>query len=180
MLNGCATGDDDTRIVRRQRTLLEGLPDATRGGERIQDNGPAGLRSNTDIPLDQLIRKDGDKETLLAKRPRHVMLQLALRLDDGKEKLFFDQLVSDVTKQHYISQGQDPHEVIAFLQQNYDDIMRLFARMPAGELSPSILFERMSPTEHRLMLTGTAAKGMKFTELWLEQKGGNWKFVWVK
>jgi hypothetical protein len=182
------------RIYRRQRGFMADLPGATRGGQPLTSGGGAGglpgAFGGADVPSAKLLQRDAatGKETLISTRPRHVMVHLALRLDDGKDDLFYDQLVSETTRQQFAIEGKDPRrEVLGFLQSNYDDIMLLFARMPGAEISPGVSFDRVGPsdvpgggTQYRLRLTGTAAKGLKFTELWLEQSRGTWKFVWVR
>ncbi|MBL0870218.1 MAG: hypothetical protein IBJ18_06530 [Phycisphaerales bacterium] len=193
-LSGPAEYDEQgRRIYRRQRGFMADLPGATRGGQPLTSGGGTGLPGafgGSDVPSAKLLQRDvaTGKETLISTRPRHVMVHLALRLDDGKDDLFYDQLVSETTRQQFVSEGKDPRrEVLNFLQTNYDDIMLLFARMPGAEVSPGVSFDRAGPsdvpgggTQYRLRLTGTAAKGLKFTELWLEQSRGTWKFVWVR
>lgn len=193
-LSGPAEYDEQgRRIYRRQRGFMVDVPGATRGGQPLTSGGGSGLPGafgGADVPSAKLLQRDAatGKETLISTRPRHVMVHLALRLDDGKDDLFYDQLVSETTRQQFAGEGKDPRrEVLNFLQTNYDDIMLLFARMPGAEVSPGVSFDRAGPsdvpgggTQYRLRLTGTAAKGLKFTELWLEQSRGTWKFVWVR
>jgi len=173
---------DDRTVVRRQRSLFEGLPGATRGGEAFAGNGDplSSLRAQGETPIANLLSSVDGKDTLVCTRPRHVMVHLAMRLNDDKEQAFLDQIVSDVTKQQFVGEGKSEREIIDFLQSNYDDIMLLFARMPAAELSPNVAFDRFTGGQYRIRITGAATKGLRFTELWLEQKGGKWKFVWVR
>lgn len=158
--------------------MLEGVPGAVRPGEDAPP--PDSYPAPTDVAIDSLIQKEGSTETLVSLRPRHVMIHLSLRLNEGKDDLVYDQLVSDVTKQQFISDGKDPREISRWLQENYDDMMILFARMPAAELSPGVIMEPAGRNQFRLKLTGTMGRGIRFNELWVQKVGRSWKFVWVK
>ncbi len=175
-------GSDDRTVVRRQRSLFEGLPGATRGGEAFigNTNSIPSLSAQGETPVADLLTSVDGKDTLISTRPRHVMVHLAMRLNDNKEQAFLDQIVSDVTKQQFVGEGKSEGDIIDFLQTNYDDIMILFGRMPAAELSPNVAFDRFNSGQYRIRITGAATKGLRFTELWLEQKSGKWKFVWVR
>jgi hypothetical protein len=185
-LAACSPGSDESpdgrTIIKRQRSMFEGLPGAKRGGEDFTSQGDplASPTAQGDASIKDLLTTQGGKDTLVSKRPRHVMVHLAMRLNDGKEQLFLDQIVSDTTKRQFIGEGKTEQDIIDFLQTNYDDIMILFARMPAAELSPNVAFDRYSGGQYRIRITGAATKGLKFTELWLEQRAGAWKFVWVR
>ncbi len=51
--------------------------------------------------------------------------------------------------------------------------------MPFGERSPTTVFEKTGPRMYVLRLTGQAARGVRFTKLWVAFEGGNFKFVWL-
>ncbi len=185
-LAACSAGGgespDGRTVIKRQRSMFEGLPGAKRGGEDFtSQSDPLALpTAQGDASIKDLLTTQGGKDILVCKRPRHVMVHLAMRLNDGKEQLFLDQIVSDITKQQFVGEGKTEQDIIDFLQTNYDDIMILFARMPAAELSPNVAFDRFNGGQYRIRITGAATKGLKFTELWLEQRAGAWKFVWVR
>ncbi|CAN5673829.1 hypothetical protein BH11PLA1_BH11PLA1_19200 [soil metagenome] len=183
LLAACAV--DEPTIIYKQRNLFEGIPGAMRGGEEFTGRGGAGKGAPaSEGKLTDLVRNEGGREVLVSRRPRHVMVHLCLRLDEKDrahgEQLFAEQLISQRTREQFISEGKDPGEIVPWLQTNYDDIMRLFQKMPAGEVSPGVIFERQSGNLYSLRLTGTIAKTVRLTELFLEQDRGVWKFVWVR
>src|SRR5690606_37690781 len=105
----------------------------------------------------------------------HIERTLAEDLDD----LFIEQLLSRQTIDHLASQGQTPEDLVADLKLLRREIARTFARMPFGERSPTTIFEKTGPRMYVLRLTGQAARGVRFTKLWVTFEEGNFKFVWL-
>jgi len=194
-LPACET---QTRII-RENSLLGNLPNAKRGGQPDASTDPnapgSGSTASNDslaaaatelstasgIPAGELYARNLDG-TIQLRAPaiRHCMLNLALCLQAGRDELLYEQLISDQTKQHFITEGKEPRAAtLEFLKDNYDDLMAIFLRMPAGERSPGVTMEKVGPGELKLQLSRANAKGLRFTELWFVMQRGNWRFWWA-
>lgn len=117
---------------------------------------------------------------LVAKSVRHLMTNIQLCLEYEDDEILFEQVISEQTKQEFQARGKDPHEAVEFLKANRAEIAQMFARMPFGEQSPNIIIQQPARRTMVLELTGLAAKGMKFTELWAVMEKGNWKLLWIR
>lgn len=122
---------------------------------------------------------DGSK-VLIAKSVRQMMTHLETCLDNGEDGLLLDQVISEKTKQEYRGRGKDPREIVTMLKRHRKDIARLFARMPMGEYTPTVILDQPGDKMWVIRLTGAPAEGMKFTKVWARLEAGNWRFVWVE
>lgn len=135
-------------------------------------------------PVDTLVTVNPDgSRTLTAKNYRDVIALLS-RVTNGEAELdeaFVDQLVHSDTKAHFRTQGKDPREgVPAFLHANRTPINKLLARLPGGENSPGVIVGAVGRNRFKLELTGPAAKGLAYTELWVGLEDGKPRFIWVR
>ncbi len=175
MLAGCG---EDVKVIRYD-PFLAGLPGAEGGqppvGERpVIPDDPHGASQ------DQLMvkRPDGGV-TFVAKVTRHLIAHLGKVLESEDDRLLYDELVSAQTKAHFEAQGRDPRaEVSEFVKENRTDIYALLARMPSGERTPGVQLVKVGPKSLRLTITGTSARGLKLTELWVVMENGNWRLWW--
>lgn len=180
---GGAGGCEREANVVRYKPFFTGITGAevTRGVGAQPVNANDGYIDPTRLPSDAKLvieNPDGSK-TLVAKSLRHMMGHLERCLDEGDDDLLMDQVISEKTKEHYRSQGKDPQEIMRFLKRNRRDIAKLFARMPMGEYTPTVILEQPGDKMWVVRLTGAAARDMKFTKLWARLEEGNWRFVWV-
>lgn len=174
-ITGCSS---DEKVV-RYRPFFTGISGAEfHGAEPV--NSAAGYIDPTQVPDQKLVieKADGSK-ILIAKSVRHMMTHLERCLDDGDDELLMDQVISEKTKEEFRAQGKDTSEILTFLHKNRKDIGRLFARMPMGEYTPTVILEQPGDKTWVVRLTGAPADGMKFTRVWARMEDGNWRFLWV-
>lgn len=181
---GGAGGCEREENVVRYKPFFTGITGAevTRGAGAEPVNANDGYIDPTRLPSDAKLvieNPDGSK-TLVAKSLRHMMGHLERCLDEGDDDLLMDQVISEKTKEHYRSEGKDPRQIIRFLKRNRKDIAKLFARMPMGEYTPTVILEQPGDKMWAVRLTGAAARDMKFTKVWARLEEGNWRFVWVE
>lgn len=169
----------EQRVV-RYNPFLANVPGAeTRAkpvGSRFKD-----FKDPTALPGESTLTKNPDGSIkLIAKNVRHLMINIQMCLEYEDDEVLYEQVISEQTKQEFQGQGKDPHETVAFLKDNRDDVMALFARMPFGEQSPNIILKQPARRTMVLELTGLAAKDMRFTELWVVMEQGDWKLLWIR
>ncbi len=169
---------DDVKVIRYDPFLAR-LPGAE-GGEP-----PVGKRAQSeidphDVPKEELIIKNPDGSvTLISHVTRQLIAHLSRLMEEGDDDLLYDQLISKQTKAHFLSEGKDPkHEVKTYFAENREDIYALLARMPAGERTPGVTLTKIASSQFKLTITGTAARGTNFTEMWVVMENGNWKLWW--
>ncbi len=172
---GCA---EEVKVIRYDPFLAH-LPGAEGG------KPPVGERPQTpvdpmELPPDQLIVRNADGTTTLVSRVvRHLVGHLARVMQEEDDRLLYDQLVSEETKLHFSREGQEPRQaILEFFRDNHDDVIALLSRMPAAERSPGVVLSKVGPKQFKLVLSGTAARGLKFTELWVVMEKGNWRLWW--
>jgi hypothetical protein len=143
-------------------------------------NPKTGFIDPTVVPDQKIVieRSDGSK-ILISKTVRHMMTHLETCLDDGDDDLLMEQVISEKTKQEFRGQGKDPKDVIKMLRKNRKDIAKLFARMPMGEYTPTVILEQPGDKTWVIRLSGAPAEGMKYTKLWARMEDGNWRFLWI-
>ncbi|MGH7132251.1 MAG: hypothetical protein ACREJO_09935 [Phycisphaerales bacterium] len=132
----------------------------------------------------ELVIKNPDGTvTLRSPQVASVMLHLSRELnkDPVDERLVYDQLVSEATKQFLRAENRDPTESITFLKENRLDLFELMGQMPAAERTPGVFLERSDARNiYRLRLTGPMSRVTRYTEMWVALEGGNWKFYWAR
>lgn len=182
---GCQT---EERIIRAQPTLLQNIPGAVGG---LNEDGSA--RDPTQLPASaggdaalamtaaDLVKTNPDgSKTLVSKIIQHTIYHLVHALREEDDELLYTQVLSDATRRHYSEQGENPREAIVYFKENKDDIIAMLSRMPNAENTPGVITEKVGRRDFRLRITGTAAKGLKFTEYWVTMERGNWRVVWVQ
>lgn len=180
---------DQTALDEDEAAIAAGAAAMARAGG--QESGglrgsPAGAEAKPDDPLVE--RGPKDAITLKAGSNRDVIALLS-RVVNGDEEIqaaFYEQVVSSATKDHLRSQGDEsPEAFYRFLRTNRTPINHLLARLPAGEGSPGVIVTVAGKNQFRLEVTGSASRGLKFTELWTAldptaPAGRQWRFVWVR
>ena len=173
-LSGC----EREETIISTNSILSGIPDAKSGV-------PARLDPNAAMPAlhtaDELTERNADGTvTLRSPSIRDMMVHFYNCLDKDNDALLLSQVLAQGTKVHFQSEGKDPSEAIAFIKENRQEILELMGRMPAGERTPSIAFERVEKNVYRLRLTGRIPREWRFTQLWVSLEGPDWKFYWVQ
>lgn len=146
-LGGCV----EERVV-SARGGLYGMPGAS-GGYRVEDDAvsvgtsveqilrayhPADP-SLTPIENEPLRYRDATGELVIVSRSgQHVIYHISEMLARGEDDLLFDWIISDRAKLAYRESFLDPHETVAWLRENEEDVIALFRLMPAGEGSSGV------------------------------------------
>lgn len=171
-LAGC---EMERRVVRYNPPLGR-VPGAHAGmavtgpkGELIDPSGPG---------FEPVVEHEDGSVTLHARTGRHLMSHIARVLLDSDEKLFVDQVLSDVTRREYIERGLDPGEAFRTLQQHVNDVRALFRAMPLGEHTPGVIQQSMGGKSRRLILDGPMVQGMRWVGMDMVQEKGEWRLRW--
>lgn len=184
-LAGC---QEEARIVYAQPTLLQNVPGAVGGlnPDGTPREGPAtrptpGSAAEALAMTETDLIKEGPdgRKVLVAKIIQHTIIHLVRTLRADDDELLYDQVISQATKDHLLSEGRDPREAIEFFKENRDDIIAMLSRMSAAENTPGVIVDQAGKRNFRLRITGTAAKGLRFTEYWVTLEKGNWRVLWV-
>jgi hypothetical protein len=175
VMGGC---EREERII-STNSLLSGIPDAKTGVPAKVDASAAAqpvLRT-----ADELVERKPDG-TVTVRTPsiRDMMVVFYTCLDKEYDAVMRDYVLAQGTKLHFRTEGKDEGDALAFIKENKQDILELMGRMPAGERTPSIAFERMEKNVYRLRLTGRIPREWRFTQLWVALEGTDWKFYWVQ
>jgi hypothetical protein len=144
------------------------------GDPRVSPADPQAVADN------KIVREDErGQKTLIARSPSHVMQHVERCLDDDEDELLLEQMVAESTKNYYRAQGKDPIEFVQDLRRQRKEIAKLFARMPQGESSPTVILKQLPDRVWRIDLVGGYAKDMKLTRLWVQMERGQWRLMWV-
>lgn len=174
---GCET----EQTIISSNNLFSNIPGAVSG---VPQAKPSAAVAPKEFTEEELVVKNPDGTvTLRSPQVSSVMLHLSRELnkDPVDERLIYDQLVSNATKQFLRAENRDPTESITFLKDNRLELFELMGLMPAAERTPGVFLERSeSRNIYRLRLTGPMARVTKYTELWVALEGGNWKFYWAR
>ena len=178
VLSGCA----DEKLVRTRRGVFDNMPGIQRGGaDPLQPVSSDQARADPDEERKQIevINPDGSI-TLRSPQMRHAVYHLRKQLLADDNKLLAEQVLAQLTRERFATNGKTLYDAADELRANRRDILLLLARLPNGENSPNALVTKQGPKLFRLAITGTAAKGLAFTELWIVLEAAEWKIVWVR
>jgi hypothetical protein len=184
-INACETQEREVSF----RTPLSNIPGAFRGSDDPRDQGPqhpGGVLTgaSADAEVEKLFELDErGRERLLLGGPRMAMnnLRRLLRMEDQEQAkaLMVEQLLSVRAFEHVTREGKEPRDAAEFFFFNRQDVLATLARMPFGEQSPDVAFERFDGRLYQLRLRRAPARGLRFDSLWLALEGGKWKVVWL-
>lgn len=181
---GACAGEE--RVV-RYKPFLATLGPALQEGMTLKVNKEPVLDDPRVRPLDpgavpenriRVENADGSV-TLVSRSPRHVMQHVERCLDNDEDQLLFDQVIAEETKNYYRAQGKDPREYIDWLRENRKHVSRLFARMPQGESSPTVMLRQLPDRTWRIDVVGNYAKDLRYARLWVRMERGQWKLLWI-
>jgi hypothetical protein len=146
--------------VVRYNPILGGLPGSTSGTPIVRGDG---YTDPTQVPPDQLVRKDHrGKKILTARTGRHLMVHIYNALNDNDKETFVEQILCKQTKVEAMERGIDPGEYFDTLSARREDVLALFRAMPAGEATPGVLLRQVGGGVTRIGLEGLAAKSLPY------------------
>lgn len=189
---GAQVGGEDANSMdsseRESGDLVAGVTSASLDQSRLPQPDQTDESNPDEPPTDELVDTQTDGSiTLKARTVREVLVHVSrvvsLDGDEGEryQEAFTRDVLSSETKRHFQAQSKDPtKEALDYLRGNRAAINKLLTRMPAAENSPSVLFSSGGPNQFKLEVVGPASRGLKFTELWVANEKGQWKFMWVR
>jgi hypothetical protein len=157
---------------------LEGVQ--TREPEVARPQPGLASGGDTEITQDDLIIKNDDgSTTLVARSGMQLMAHIRRLLAENDADLFASQVLSETTRDEYLQRRLDPREAFKTLKEREKDILLLFARMPMGEHSPTVIVEQLGRNFFRVRVTGDARKGLgRYSGMDMVMERGNWKLRW--
>ncbi len=123
------------------------------------------------------VHEDG-RVTLIARRPYHLMVHVYYTLINNEPELFAAQVLSELTREEFAARGRDPREAFEMIQSRQSDVLKLFAAMPQGELTPGVLMDKVGPTVYRLEAVGSGARRLSWRFMDVTMEGGHWRLRW--
>lgn len=183
LLGACA---QDERTV-RYKPFFSGLEGVETQTPPVYDNGHALVEADrgkaapaTAPGEDELVVKTKDgRKFLIARSGVQLMHHIQTQLQGDDAELFANQVLCEATRQEFRERGIDPKQAFVALKVREREIAKLFARMPMGEHSPSVLMETLGGNVFRVKLTGAAAKGLEgWTGFDMVLEKGNYRLRW--
>lgn len=176
----CALGCAPEQRVVRYKPFFTGIAGAEHGTAPVVDRGIT-PRADASALADQqeelrVELPDGTVE-LRTTQIRHLIYHLSRTIADDEPELLYDQLVSDLTKEHFIGEDADPREGVASMLEDRDGVLELLGRLPMGEYTPSAVLKKEHPG-YKISLRGIASRDLTYDELWIVMEGGEWK-LWA-
>lgn len=166
--------------VIRYKPFLTGIEGAKFGSDPVLGDPRVSPANPQDVKDNKIVDESPDgKKTLIARSPSHVMQHVERCLDENEDQLLLDQMIAESTKNYYRAQGKDPIEYVNDLRAQRKDIAKLFARMPQGESSPTVLLRQLPDRVWRIDVVGGYAKDLRLTRLWVQMERGQWRLMWV-
>ncbi len=178
---GCASEEKTTRY----KPFFTGIAEAEFNDQPVNPDGghiDPSLR-NAAVGENAVLEKPDGSKVYLTYSPMQLFIHIQNLLDEGTpeaDRIILDQLTDEHTKEHMRSQGKDPMGFVADLHLYRKDIAKTFARMPMGEHTPTVMVDQPGDRTWVLNLTGQAAQGVKFRQVWIRQDMGQWKLEWMK
>jgi len=178
VLAACA----DEELIRTRRGVFDNMPGIQRGGAdplKPVDSAQSRADPDEERKLIEVENPDGSI-TLRSPQMRHAVYHLRKQLLADDNRILAEQVLAQMTRERFAAKGKTLYDAADELRANRRDILLLLARLPSGENSPNALVTKQGPKLFRLSITGTAAKGLAFTELWIILEAADWKIVWVR
>ena len=178
-LPGCRR---EERVV-RYKPFFAGLEGVQTGQPAVAQRPPAGSPGEAgEIELGEqslVVENEDGTTTLIARNGMQLMAHIRRLLAEGDADLLASQVLSELTLEEYRQRNLDPREAFAVLKAHEKDILLLFARMPMGEHSPTVIVDQLGRNFFRVRVTGDARKGLgRYSGMDMRMEGGNWKLRW--
>ena len=197
VLGACYAGapgcQPEEKIV-RYRPILAAAPGAVSATEPVGPrfegsySDPTASRDASGAPVMGELDENGRPRTyielpdgtkrLISPSGRHLMSHIINTIDDNDRELFLDQVLSNVTKNEFMTRGLDPGIAFDELRRRRTDIIRLFDKMPNGEFTPGMLMKNVGNGVQRLRVYGTKATELKWTFMDMRFEEGQWRLRW--
>ncbi|MCL4741401.1 MAG: hypothetical protein KJZ54_04285 [Phycisphaerales bacterium] len=160
--------------VTYNRPMFAGLP-GVQSNRPIVGDGPRGYRDPTRVEGGSIVveHRDGTT-TLVARSAAHLVAHIQRTLVEDEEELFLSQVLSELTVRECRENGVDPAEAFRYLRQHRDEVLKVLARMQAGERSPYVVVQKIDDRVYRVLLTGLAARGLRWRGFDMVLEGGGW------
>jgi hypothetical protein len=144
-----------------------------------QQPGMAGTEDAEITDDDLIIENEDGSKTLISRSGLQLMSHIRRLLAEGDADTFASQVLSQVTRDEYNQRQIDPRESFKTLKEREKDILLLFARMPMGESSPTVIVDQLGRNTFRVRVTGDARRGLgRYTGMDMIMEKGNWKLRW--
>lgn len=160
------------------KPFFTGLKDAKFGTAPTGSNAPAsptGRDEGNGITIDA----DG-KKILRAASGRQLIMHIQGTILENDADLFATQVLSKVTREEFEARGLDPREAFDWAASRRDELGRLFAAMPLGEHTPSVISQKLGRNIQRVEVTGQAADDLTLRGFDMVFEQGAWKLRWFR
>ncbi|GIK19956.1 MAG: hypothetical protein DYG93_11905 [Leptolyngbya sp. PLA2] len=162
------------RRVVYNRPMFAGLP-GVQSNQPIVGATPKGYHDPTHVEGGSIVveHSDGSK-TLVSRSAAHLVAHIQRALVEDEEELFLSQVLSELTVRECRENGVEPAEAFRYLRQHRDEVLKTLARMQAGERSPYVVVQKLDDRVYRVLLTGLAARGLRWRGFDMILEGGGW------
>lgn len=160
--------------VTYNRPMFAGLP-GVQSNQPIVGDAPRGYRDPTRVEGGSIVVEHQDgTTTLVARSAAHLVAHIQRTLVEDEEELFLSQVLSELTVRECRENGVEPAEAFRYLRRHRDEVLKVLARMQAGERSPYVVVQKIDDRVYRVLLTGLAARGMRWRGFDMVLEGGGW------
>lgn len=176
----CFTASCETRVV-RYNPPLAGLPGATSAAPVVR--GPEAIAMTPTVEAQIAASRvqenpDGTK-TLFSRNGLDLMYHIATTMRANDEKLFTEQVLSELTRDELLANGRDPSFAFRELQRRRRDIELMFKELPRGEFTPGVLQQVVGPRIMRVRVYGRSVEDVPVVGFDMRLEGANWKLRWI-
>jgi hypothetical protein len=130
------------------------------------------------VPTQIVIENPDGSRTLIARTAGHLMAHIKRTLAEDARDEFTEQVLSEATRNEYISRGLDPGQAFDTLKAHERDVLRFFSRMPMGEHSPNVIMSKIGERTYRVKITGQGASDLRWHMMDMHFEKGNWRLLW--
>lgn len=174
-----AACEQEKRVI-YSSSFLGGVPNAeTRSPNVDLRHGSSQNKPAVDSRI-VIVNPDGSK-TLIARTPKHLMNHIVNTMrsqDEDAADLFVNQVLSQRTRDDYLSRGLDPKQAFETVRARQADVMALFQTMPMGEKTPGVFLQNAGDGVKRMMAEQRIAIDLKWKGIDMVFEKGNYRLVW--
>ncbi|MBS0191172.1 MAG: hypothetical protein U0573_15190 [Phycisphaerales bacterium] len=168
-----------TKVV-RYNPPLAGLPGAQTGVQPVLDPSikVADSTLTKQASAEPIITNPDGSKTLISRNGQDLMFHIARTMRDDDEKLFTEQVLSELTKDEFYERGYNPNLAFREIKRRHEDVEKLFKVLPAGELTPGVLLEQVGPNIMRVRVHYHDPADLPWCGFDMRLEGPNWKLRW--
>lgn len=169
----------ETKIV-RYNPPLAGLPGAQTGQRPVLDSSLKSSASGIDkqASAEPIIENADGTKTLISRSGQDLMFHIARTMREDDEKLFTEQVLSEMTKDEFYERGYNPKIAFEEIKRRHEDVEKLFKVLPAGELTPGVLLEPVGVNIMRVRVHYHDPADLPWCGFDMRLEGPNWKLRW--